>query len=241
VEVDTSHPTLDPGTSRSGCAPLGPPERVTAAQVWSRAGRTLSLGGRRLDDPEATLVRGLAAAARLFPPLDRALDERAPSRLELAPQEAALLLGEARDALSAAGVVVAVPGELIDASTRRLRLRARIGATGPSALRSGVEDGLSAASLTDLRYEVALGEDTLTEEEFTRIVGLKAPLVRWRGRWVHVDHSDAAGSRRWRVARPRWSSPRPWRPRCRASSTSVTSVRWRPWRTAPRGTARAAP
>jgi hypothetical protein len=174
------------------CAASEPAERVTGAQVWSRAGRTLSLGGRRLDDPEATLVRGLAAAARLFPPLDRALDQRAPSRLELAPQEAALLLGEARDALSAAGVVVTVPGELIDASTRRLRLRARIGATGPSALRSGVEDGLSAASLTDLRYEVALGEDTLTEEEFTRIVRLNAPLVRWRGRWVHVDHSDAA-------------------------------------------------
>ncbi len=174
------------------CAAADPEQRVSAGQVWSRAGRNMALGGRQLDDPEATLVRGLASAARLFAPLDRALDERAPTRLELAPQEVALLLGEAREALSAAGVVVAVPGELIDASTRRLRLRARIGATSASALRSGVEDGLSAASLTDLRYEVALGEDALTEEEFTRIVRLQAPLVRWRGRWVHVDHSDAA-------------------------------------------------
>ena len=174
------------------CAAADPTQQITARQVWARAGRTLTLAGRRLDDPEATLVRGLSAAARLFPPLERALDEQAPWRLELATHEVAALLGDARDALGAAGVVVAVPGELIDASTRRLRLRARIGATGPSALRSGVEDGLGAASLTDLRYEVALGEDTLTEEEFTRIVSLQAPLVRWRGRWVHVDHSEAA-------------------------------------------------
>ncbi len=173
-------------------APSDPGQRLDAARVWQRAGRTLTLAGRRIDDPEATLIRGLSAAARLFPALDRALEQRAPAGLELAPEEAAALLGDTRDALAAAGVVVTVPGELVEASTRRLRLRVRIGSTAPAALRTGVEDGLSASSLTDLRYEVALGDDTLTEEEFTRIVGLQAPLVRWRGRWVHVDHSEAS-------------------------------------------------
>ncbi len=166
-------------------------QQLTAAQVWARGGGRLELGGRHLDDPEATLVRGLAAAARLYPPLDRALDERAPTAVELTPGEVAALLGDAREALTAAGVVVSVPSELAEASSRRLRLRVRIGSSAPTALRTGVDDGLTAAALTDLSYEVALGDDVLSPEEFAQLVGAQAPLVRWRGRWVHVDHSDA--------------------------------------------------
>jgi hypothetical protein len=102
-----------------------PAQRLDAARVWGRAGRTLTLAGRRLEDPEAALIRGLSAAARMFPALDRALDERAPTRVELAPTEAAALLGDTRDALGAAGVVVTVPGELVEADRPALRGRAR--------------------------------------------------------------------------------------------------------------------
>ena len=166
-------------------------EQLPAAQVWERGSRRLELAGRQLEDPEAALIRGLATAARLYPPLDRALDQRAPTMVVLGPGEVAELLGDAREALAAAGVVVEVPAELAEASSRRLRLRVRIGSTAPSALRTGVDDGLSAAALTDLRYEVALGDDVVTPEEFAQLVGAQAPLVRWRGRWVHVDHTDA--------------------------------------------------
>jgi SNF2 family DNA or RNA helicase len=48
-------------------------------------------------------------------------------------------------------------------------------------------DPLGLTSITDLRYEVALGDDTVTPEEFAEIVALQQPLVRWRGRWVRVD------------------------------------------------------
>jgi len=164
---------------------------LPAEQVWARGGRRLELAGRQLDDPEALLIRGLAAAARLYPPLDVALDERAPTVVELGPGEVAELLGDARSALAAAGVLVEVPPELADAATRRLRLRVRIGSSAPAALRTGVDDGLTARSLTDLRYEVALGDDTVTPEEFAQLVGAQSPLVRWRGRWVHVDHGEA--------------------------------------------------
>ncbi|MFP4235864.1 MAG: DEAD/DEAH box helicase, partial [Nitriliruptoraceae bacterium] len=100
------------------------------------------------------------------------------------------LLGDGRAALAAAGVVVELPGSLADAGTRELRLRVRIGSTAAGPPRTATDDGLALASLTDLRYEVALGDDTLTSEEFHRIVDLKAPLVRWRGRWVRVDHGE---------------------------------------------------
>jgi superfamily II DNA or RNA helicase len=164
--------------------------RVTAQEVWSRGGRSIELGGRRIDDAEAALVRGLAAAARLFPPIDRALSDTRPSVLSLEPGEVAALLADGVDALTAGGIGVEVPPELRDAGERKLRLRVRIGQTTPTGPRVDGAAPLGLASITDLRYEVALGDDTISSEEFARIVALGQPLVRWRGSWVRIDHGE---------------------------------------------------
>ena len=167
-----------------------PTARITAAEVWSRSGVLLELGGRRVDDPEAALVRGLAAAARLFPPMDRALSETRPTTVALTAGEVATLLSDGVDALAAGGIGVEVPPELREAGNRTLRLRVRIGQTTPVAPRVDGAAPLELASITDLRYEVALGDDTISAEEFAEIVALKQPLVRWRGSWVRVDHDE---------------------------------------------------
>jgi superfamily II DNA or RNA helicase len=164
--------------------------RVTADEVWARGGRSVELGGRRIDDAEAALARGLAAAARLFPPIDRALSDTRPSGLSLEPGEVAALLADGVDALTAGGIGVEVPPELRDAGERKLRLRVRIGQTTPTGPRVDGAAPLGLSSITDLRYEVALGDDTISSEEFARIVALGQPLVRWRGSWVRIDHGE---------------------------------------------------
>jgi superfamily II DNA or RNA helicase len=163
---------------------------VPAEQVWSQAGPTLRLLGRRLGDPQETLVRGLAAAARLFPPVAASLSEPRPTALALKPAQAAELLGGAASELAAAGLGVRLPAELTAAGSRRLRARLRVGATpDPGAgLSAG---GLDASTLGAFSWEIALGDDTLTDDEFDQIVALKQPLVRWRGQWVQVDPGEA--------------------------------------------------
>jgi superfamily II DNA or RNA helicase len=167
-----------------------PTARIDAAAVWSGAGASLELGGRRVPDPEGALVRGLAAAARLFPPIDRALTEVRPAGVELRPDEVASLLADGVDALAAGGIGVEVPPELRDVGDRRLRLRIRIGQTTPTAPRVEGVSPLGLTSLADLRYELALGDETLSEAEFAELVALRQPLVRWRGSWVRVDHDE---------------------------------------------------
>jgi superfamily II DNA or RNA helicase len=167
-----------------------PPEIVPAEVVWERQGAPLLLAGRKVLDPDASLARGLATAARLFEPMDRALSETQPVGIELRAAEVAELVTEGVDALSAAGIVVEVPPELRDAGERRLRLRIRIGQSTPTAPRVDGAAPLGMSSISDLRYELALGDDTLSEEEFAQIVALKQPLVRWRGQWVRVDHDE---------------------------------------------------
>ncbi len=179
-----------------GAAPGGHPgtrhesQTVDAATVWSRPQDASELGGRRVDDPEAELVRGLASAARLFAPIDRSLSQIRPSGVELDGDEVAALLDDGIDALNAGGIDVEVPPELRDVRSRKLRLRIRLGRATPDAPRVDGADPLGLGSITDLRYEVALGEDVLGADEFARIVALREPLVRWRGGWVRVDHAE---------------------------------------------------
>jgi superfamily II DNA or RNA helicase len=182
-------------------AGTGGPTEVEAAAVWDRGAGAIELAGRPVDDPEETLVRGLAIAARLFPPIDRSLSDARPQTLELSATEATTLLHEGVDALTAAGIGVQVPPELRESSNRRLRLRIRIGQSTPGAPRVEGAAPLGLSSITDLHYEIALGDETVTAEEFAEIVARGEPLVRWRGTWVRVDHEEVdriaelAGSR----------------------------------------------
>ena len=164
-------------------------EVVPANSLWTAD--TIELGGRRVHDATDTFVRGLAEAARVFVPLDRALDEPRPERVELTPEEAADLLARGADELAGIGIGVQLPPELRELNTRRLRARMRIGETTGTAGRLVRSGALAREVITAYRYEIALGDDTLTEEEFTEIVSLKRSLVRWRGQWVRIDHEEA--------------------------------------------------
>jgi hypothetical protein len=159
---------------------------VSAAQVWE-GGTALR---RYSGDPQEALVRGLAEAARLFPPLDASLSERRPVGLDLTPAQAADFLTHGAGTLSAAGLGVVLPAELTAAGARRLRARLRVGqpVTDPGA--GIVEGGLSEDGLRKFRWEAAIGADALTPEEFAEIVALKQPLVLWKGQWVRLDADD---------------------------------------------------
>jgi len=167
-----------------------PDVRLDASEIWERSGGPIELDGRLVDDAEVVLVRSLATAARLYAPIDRSLSEVRPTGLDLSAGEVAELLADGADALAAGSIGVELPPELRDIGDRKLRLRVRIGRATPTAPRADGSDPMGMSSVTDLRYEIALGDDTLSAEEFAEIVAAKEPLVRWRGTWVRVDHDE---------------------------------------------------
>jgi superfamily II DNA or RNA helicase len=167
------------------------PEQVVAAgDVWD--GTVDELGGQALEGAQAILVRGLVDAATIFPPLDRALGERRPDHVELTSGEAAELLGDGIGALTDAGIGVLVPPELREVHGQRLRVRLRIGQTTPVSGRLDSTGFLDQRSLVGFTHEAALGDDTLTEQEFADVMQLQRSLVRWRGQWVRIDRDEAA-------------------------------------------------
>ncbi|WP_437693073.1 SNF2-related protein [Sorangium sp. So ce176] len=165
---------------------------VPAADVWKARGRTLKALGRAFSDPQEALLGALGAAARLFPPIARALGEARPERVALDPAEAWAFLAQAAPALGEAGFGVIVPGELLASGQRRLRLRMRVGATGRTAGVVAGGAGLGLDEALDFRWEAALGDEALSARELAALARQKSPLVRHRGQWIVVVPEELA-------------------------------------------------
>lgn len=151
-----------------------------AADLWSgRATAPELFGPRAQVDTLLTLRR----AARAWPPAGRLLEAAAPTSLDLSDEEAQALLGEAAESLSAAGVTVHWPKELV----RELTADGVLEPARRKGTQSSAESFLSSGGLLDFRWRVALGDQELTEEELERLVQAHRPIVRLRDQWVVVD------------------------------------------------------
>jgi superfamily II DNA or RNA helicase len=150
-----------------------------AADLWAGTAAAPELFGPRA---RADTLLVLRRAVRVWAPVGRLLGSVAPTCLELTDEEAVALLGETARSLSAAGIDVHWPKGLVRELTATGVLEpAREGAR-PSAA-SFVASG----ALLDFRWQVALGDEALTEEELDRLVLAHRPIVRLRDQWVVVD------------------------------------------------------
>ncbi len=162
---------------------------VPAAQVWDARGGTLRVLDRRFEGAQERLLAGLGLAGRLFPPIMRSLRTARPDACPLTVDEAYAFLREVGPLLEGSGFGVLVP-PWWDKPGARLGVRARL-QTPNTVLGQGL---LNMDSLVQFDWELALGDEPLTYEEFQRLAALKMPLVQVRGRWVLLqpDQVEAA-------------------------------------------------
>jgi hypothetical protein len=150
---------------------------LPATNVW--AGETAPGLPRR---PEETLLAGLGRAVRLYPQVDAALREARPTGLTMDTAGAFAFLRQAAPLLAAAGFGVQLPA-WAGKSKLGLKLTTR-SRSGPGA---AADHGFGLAQLVDFRVDLAIGDETISEEELAELARLKVPLVRVRGRWVELD------------------------------------------------------
>ncbi|GIV79190.1 MAG: helicase [Litorilinea sp.] len=159
---------------------------VPADQIWHRRGSALEALPHRPADPQSLLLTGLGYAARLFEPLRRSLDAKRPTGAWLSGHEAYTFLREVAPLLEESGFGVLVPPWWNQRSARlgvRLRLKGQ-GSTPGEGVASGL---LTMENLVHFQWELALGGEPLSREEFEALVRLKTPLVQIRGQWVQLD------------------------------------------------------
>ncbi len=152
---------------------------VPAKRVWK--GRALPK--RLLAKPRETLLAELGRANRLWPQLEDALHTAQPSEMELDAARAHSFLREAAPLLHTAGFGVLLPGWWGKPSSQLgVRIKAKSkAAPGTVATQSGL------GSLVDFEWELALGDEPLSEKELRALAKLKTPLVKVRGQWMELD------------------------------------------------------
>ena len=158
---------------------------VSAAEVWREHGSVLR---RWVANPEELLLADLGRASRLYPGLEAALREAHPTGLELDAEGAYEFLTSSA-ALDQAGFGVLLPSWW--GRTNELGLKLTASSRGTAGTVSK-EDGFGLDALVEYRWDLALGDERLSESELADLAAAKVPLVRVRGQWVQVDQKRLA-------------------------------------------------
>ncbi len=152
---------------------------VPAARVWADDGSL----GRWLARPQELLLAELGRASRIYPALAAGLRRARPCGLDLDADGAYHFLSVAAPALDEAGFGVLLPSWWDRRRKLGLTLSAYTAVDGVVVKQSR----FGKHQLMNFRWQVAVGEDTLSDDEIAALAETKAPLIRLRGQWVAVD------------------------------------------------------
>lgn len=125
----------------------------------------------------------LGRASRIFPELVPALRTACPSGLELDADGAYRFLSGTAAVLDEAGFGVLLPSWW----DRRRKLGLVLSAYTPVDGVVGKASKFGREQLVEFRWELAVGDDPLSEEEIAALTETKSPLIRLRGQWVALD------------------------------------------------------
>ncbi|MBK9178594.1 MAG: DEAD/DEAH box helicase [Acidimicrobiales bacterium] len=182
---------VQPASDPSLLLPLG--------RLWATGRRVPRAVGRlraEVPDLDERVLGALGRAVRLCPDLAASLDVARPEGADLAVEEAHRFLVAAAPLLEQAGIGVLLPSWWLRRPRLGARLHARSSAASPPGTTAVTASGLDLLAAAEFSWEVALGEEALTEDELDELAAAKAPLVRVRGQWVELGPGDLAAARR---------------------------------------------
>ena len=183
-----------------------PPVFIDAEQVWEQGGNSLkgllaSLGSDG-DTASDLLLAELARAGRIYSRIEKALDESAPTGIDLTTAEAYHFLREYRAILAEAGFEVLVPSWW-GQSASRLGARLLIESDPSDASTGGERRGeLGLNALVGYSWQVALGDRPITLDELRALASSGSPLVKLNGQWVEIRADDLQGASKFLAEHP---------------------------------------
>ena len=138
----------------------------------------------------------LRRAAQVWEPLGRLLRAQVPDRMVLDADELSDLLESGLAALTDGGIDVFWPrglrGELVP--------QARVEVVSGPREQPLMEGLFGPESLFSFDWRVALGDESLTDEEMTALAEARSPVIRLRDNWMVIDPAVARRARRRKAA-----------------------------------------
>ena len=155
---------------------------IPAGEVWKKRGEMRTSLAQRFEDPQDRLLIDLGRASRIYPVLQSSLASARPAVVNLDTPGAYGFLSEWAPLLMENGFGVILPAWWKSAASRPgLCL----------TVKTDREEGrLGLATLVDYDWTVAIGDRTISPEEFEELALLKVPLVRMHGQWRSIDQDE---------------------------------------------------
>ncbi len=159
---------------------------VDAATIWNHPVDRWVIHSRTIEQPQETLLRGLGLASRLYAPIASSLEQAFPQSCCLTPLQAYEFLKSVAWRFEDSGLGVILPPSLAKREGWANRLGLKILATTPRQK----QDRLGLQSLLNFQWELAIGGQSISKQEFDRLVALNSPLVEINGEWVELRPQD---------------------------------------------------
>ncbi|MBE9126717.1 MULTISPECIES: DEAD/DEAH box helicase [unclassified Coleofasciculus] len=158
---------------------------VEAKMIWRQSVERLEYQGRTIKLPQETFLKGLGLASRLYPAIEPSLHERVPSFSELTPVQVYEFIKASAWRLQDSGLGIILPPGLAPGAGAR-----RLGVSIKAEVPSKKNERLGLQSLLKFKWELAIGDQTISKKEFDRLMAQKSPLVEVNGEWIALQPSD---------------------------------------------------
>ena len=175
-----------------------PDQIVDAAQVWGHAPADQRAGGLRIEDPQGLLLAELGRASQIYPPIEAALSQATPTQVELTTAQAYDFLRNVWPVLEESGFEIIVPSwwdQPIGRLAARLHVEPLAPSTDSTSAVGSTQSLLGLNSLVKFHWQLAIGDQPLTAEEFQALAKQTAPLVQVRGRWIEISPKQLADAK----------------------------------------------
>ncbi|PSF30498.1 ATP-dependent helicase [Aphanothece hegewaldii CCALA 016] len=140
------------------------------------------------NDFEKNLLLNLAYAARMYPLIWKGLETHKPSGFSLTLAEAFDFLKESAWILEDAGYKVIIPAWWTPEGRQRAKIRLQASSKKSSA-KSLNQGYFNLETIIQYQYELSIGGQIISQEEWQQLVQAKTPLVQFRGQWIELDQN----------------------------------------------------
>ncbi|MBN2047594.1 MAG: DEAD/DEAH box helicase [Anaerolineaceae bacterium] len=167
---------------------------IPANQIWQLTEPVMEAGGRRMEYPQERLLAGLGYSARLYPALAAGLQTSQPDHITLTTESAYSFMRQAAPLFRQAGFGI-VPPEWWNQQSAKLGVRLHITPRQKTAPKMS-SGALSLEKLVRYRWEMALGDMSISRQEFDTLTAMKSPLVQVHGQWIQLDSEQIEAANR---------------------------------------------
>jgi SNF2 family DNA or RNA helicase len=136
---------------------------------------------------EKNLLLALGYAARVYPTVWSGMATDQPRGCHLTMDEAFAFLKESAWVLGDAGYTVIIPSWWTPDGRRRTKVRLKTSMRSPKGATTINQGYLNLNTIISYQYQLSVGGQLVSEEEWQQLVNAKAPLIQFRGQWMELD------------------------------------------------------